>query len=382
MILSIVIALLVALTGVIVFSYVFGWGRGPRLLAYAVIVPLPVIAVSLGIYALCYRSVAFSYEIWNTTIQKVVYYEKWTEEYTETETYTDSNGDTHCRVVIKHRDYPPYWVATDEYGTEWDIDKPGYNAWRDIWGNEQKVEIIRLNQSSFGDGDKYESHWGGEFDKMFPYSFVKSYENKIRCANTVWKFADVDRATRKKFPRPADNNMSPILYYGLPSQDDMLLRRCNGMWGKRYEIHNILILFNAAEYPDRSVVETVISAWQGPNKNELVTCVGIKDEAVVWCDVFSWMDDTTIHSLIRQDVSALPKFSVSGVVSVLKKYVPTKWKRKNFSDFSYIAVTIPKLSYLWIFLGSVVVATIAGFVAEHNGENMFSGMRYTKFIQE
>jgi hypothetical protein len=277
------LALLIAIMGLVVFTSVFHWGRGSRIKAYAIIAPLPVLAVSVVIYWLSYRSIAFSYEIWNTVIQKVIYYEEWTEEYTDTETYTDSDGNTHTQTVTRYRHHPEYWVAVDEYDTEHDISQGEYNRWKGIWKNEKEVDIFRMDQSSWGDGDKYECYWNNQFETMMPWSFVKTYENKVRCSNTVWNFVDVDKETRKKFPRPADDkNLSPIISYGVSfdSQYDLLLRRWNGLWGNRYEIHNILLLFNANEYPDRSIVETVINAWKGPNKNELVTFVGVKDGEV------------------------------------------------------------------------------------------------------
>jgi hypothetical protein len=109
------------------------------------------------------------------------------------------------------------------------------------------------------------------------------------------------------------------------------------------------------------------------NKNELVTFVGVKDGEVAWADVASWMDDTTIHSLIRQDVSAIDGFTCGKVIEVLKKYVPAYWKRKSFEDFSYITVNVPKLTYLWVFLASGVIVVIVGLFAEAKGEELFRG---------
>ena len=89
------------------------------------------------------------------------------------------------------------------------------------------------------------------------------------------------------------------------------------------------------------------------------------------------MDDTTIHSLIRQDISAFDGFNCGKVVEVLKERIPTHWKRKSFEDFSYISVSVPKLTYLWVFLACGVVVVIVGFVSEAKGDEWFGqGVRY------
>ena len=61
-----------------------------------------------------------------------------------------------------------------------------YHRWKNLWGNEEKVNIWRPSQSSWGDGDKYVSNWPGTFETMFPVAVVHTYTNKVRAANTVW----------------------------------------------------------------------------------------------------------------------------------------------------------------------------------------------------
>lgn len=322
-------------------------------IALKLYVPASLLATCLigcGIVSISYHCVAFSNEVWNTCIEKVSYYEPWTEKCHRTVTY-QSGKTTKTRTETYYVHHSKYWTATDQYGSEYNVSQDRYSYWKNIWNNEKEVDIWRTNQSSFGDGDKHESYWTKEFDKMLPWSFVNHYENKIRAVNTVWKFADVDKETQKKFPRPADTDkLCPIITYGVyfSPDDEILLRRWNAVWGAKHQIHTIIVLFDANVYPDRSIVETVINSWKGPNKNELVTCVGVKNSKIEWADTFSWMDDTSIHSLIRQDVVSLPYYAVPLIVDVLKKHVPEKWKRKEFANFSYISVPVPTWAYILI----------------------------------
>lgn len=362
MILAITIPILISLLGLIIFVHVFHWSRDRLKIYCTYLIPLPIL-ISIIIYSVSYYFLLYYSEIWSSPINKVVYYEKWTEQYTTTE--TDSEGKS--KTVTRYRYHPPSWCAVDMYKTEHKITKSDYDQWKHIWGNENKVNIFRPNQSSWGDGNKFETKWNNEFDKMFPYSFVKKYKNKVRSSRTVWDFASVSKEISKQYQRPADKgNLLPVLSYGIPVTDEqqLLLKRYNSIWGPNHEIYTIVVLFDAHDYPDRTIVETIINAWQGPNKNEFVVCVGIKDQNVQWVDCFSWMDDTTLHSLVRQDIMNLNKYSFDDIVEILKERIPVYWKRKKFADFEYISVSLSLTSYLSMLAISTFTVLAGGIMVE------------------
>ncbi len=380
MIIAGVLGLIFPILGYVFFFRKLQWRwNGKQSQAFILVVPI-CMAVSFVTHHIAYGSMVNFKEIWNSPSQKVILYEKWTEE-SETCT-TDDDGSRSCTTY--YINHPEYWRGVDEYDVEHEIEKPEYHHWARVWGGETHVNIIRIDKAFFGGrGDKLEAYWDRTFDKMFPLAFIMIYENKVRASDTVWEFAEVDEETKEKFPRPADvPDTRPLMTYGVTvsAADDLFMRRMNAIWGNRYQLHNMIFLFNVAQYPDRSIVETVTNAWEGPNKNELITFIGLDgDKKPQWCDVVSWMDDTTIHSLIRQDVIEMDKFSAKNMADILKPRLASNWKRKEFADFDYIHVSVPAWTYLVIALLNIVSVGAGGAVIESKVYDRRSAFRRSKY---
>lgn len=303
-------------------------------------------------------------EVWNFKVNTVRYYERWNEKVkcthavyrTEyyTDHYTDSQGKRKTRRasrrVFSHwqhpfdvDDHPPRWEAEDERGTTHSIDQATFESWCALWGNKKFEDLNRRFHTI--DGDSYVGRWPGSFNTIYPWSEVHSYTNKVRVARSAFSFAKVSDEIKQRYPRPVDTKSDYVIHtYGVEHNNDheWMMRRLNADLGPTYQIHNLILLFNADQYPS-SELENVRNAWQGPNKNELVTCIGISPAhgEIVWCDVFSWMDDTTIHSIVRQEISAIGKYDNDKVLDVLRTNIQKRWKRKQFSEFDYLKISLP-----------------------------------------
>lgn len=340
---------------------------------------LSVVGISLVLSLICWIGIHFGNsarmmfkEVWNYKINKVAYYEEWDETVpcqhpiyqTITHTYTDSKGQTYTEtetIIVGYEHpfdvdtHPPRWIAIDEYESSHKIDRQEYNKWKNIWGNNHFQDMHRDYYSE--DGDMYYSVWDNQFNTIYPWEEIKLYQNKIRVAKSVFNFAEVSKEIAKRYQRPADNsNGNPILTYGISvtENDQILFKRLNASLGKQYKIHNIVMLFDYSKYPI-SEVENIKNAWKGANKNELVTCIGLSsNNHIEWCDVFSWMDDTTIHSMIRQDVVELKTYDNNQLFYILNKRIPQYWVKKDFRDFDYLRVEIP-FSYI---IGGVITLVI------------------------
>jgi hypothetical protein len=353
-------------------------------------IALLTVGISLVLSILCWAGIHFSNseramfkEIWNYKINRVEFYERWDEEVpcnhpiyiTVTHTTTDSKGNTTTyteQVLVGYEhpydvdEHPPIWYAVDEYGDNHGIVEREYSKWKYIWGNSTLQDMNRDYHSI--DGDMYYSSWNNEFNTIYPWEETKNYKNKIRVAKSVFNFAEVSPEIALKYKRPADSrNGKPILSFGIEvsAEDELLFRRINALFGKQYRIHNIIILFDSSQYPI-SEIENIKNAWKGANKNELITCIAIspKNNEILWCDVFSWMDDTTLHSLIRQDVMGTETGTYSGskLADILQKRIPENWKKKDFRDFDYLKVEIP-FSYIMWGMGILVVLDIILLIA-------------------
>jgi hypothetical protein len=193
--------------------------------------------------------------------------------------------------------------------------------------------------------------------------------NKIRVSHSVLKWGEATPEQLSKYPRPVDKgNTSPVIPYGgfgVSEPDLLFLQRINASFGRKYEIHAMLVLFG--KDVGRDVVTDVLTAWQGPNKNELVTFVSLDGQTVRWVEVHSWMDNTTLHATLRDELAG-QDFTVKRYGELLQRYVPTLWHRKHFTPLNeYLRVDIHP-GWLWL---AVILSVICGIVSYIVIEKMF-----------
>lgn len=130
------------------------------------------------------------------------------------------------------------------------------------------------------------------------------------------------------------------------------------------------------------VMHEVLTAWGGPNKNELCTFICLDGETVKWVSVESWMDDKTLHATLRDEIMGEP-FTVGRYAALLQKHVPKLWRRKEFTPINeYLSVPI---NPIWMIVG-IVLALVMGVVSfliieykVFEGRGSFGGYRYGRF---
>jgi hypothetical protein len=202
-----------------------------------------------------------------------------------------------------------------------------------------------------------ECFWPNTFETTYPKSDIRKYTNKVRMSDSVFKGKEATKQQKERFPRPADKgNASPVFVYGgvgLYDDESLFLKRINASLGSSKQIHTILMVFGKDE--PRSVVDDVLTAWQGPNKNELVTFVSVDGKDVRWVEVHSWMDNTALHAMLRDEIAGEP-FSIMRYGELLRKYVPSMWVRKKFTPLNeYLRVPIPAGYVVWAIVLSIAV---------------------------
>lgn len=330
-------------------------------------------------------------EVWSYKNVKVQHYEDWDERVScrhpiyKTEYYYDYEYDSVKKKNVKVRksrevlvgyqhsydiDYhPEHCVAVNEYGSNISIDKNTYHGWVNIWKNSKFVELNRSYHSK--DGNMRESVWPGNFDTIYPQTTIHTYENKVRVSDSIFKYQEPTKELIEKYKRPSDTNMVPMLYYGLNAnhQEVWRLNQLNAELGVNKKVYILVLFFNADEY-SMGEVENVKSAWQGPNKNELVICIGRKpSNEIVWCDSFSWMDDTTCQVKIRQNVLESKTFNIEPFINNVRENVNKHWVKKDFKEFSYLTVESPTWSnVLAVVLSLVLNACLGIFLKKYELE--------------
>lgn len=311
-------------------------------------------------------------EVWNFQITGTRHEMEWTTHETRTETYTTGSGkneQTHTRTIHYTETHGPYWYRIDEYGDESRINASEYNHWRNVWRNERQTGMHEGSSAGWDrsiDGPIYSCFWPQTFETMWPGASIQTYVNKIRVSHSVLNYGEATPQQKARFPRPADKgNVSPVIIYGGLSASDeevLFLRRISASFGRRYEIHPMLVVFGKDE--PRGVVTDVLTAWQGPNKNELVTFLSLDGQTIRWVEVHSWMDDTTLHATLRDELMGKP-FTVKRYGELLQKHVPKLWHRKHFTPINaYLQVSIHPGWMVLGFLLSIITGIASYFIID------------------
>lgn len=312
-------------------------------------------------------------EVWHFHATEALHEMEWTTEETRTETYTTGTGknqQTHTRIVHYTAHHGPYFHLTLDDGRSVHISESDYMRAKSYWGNEKQTGVHRGSAAGFGrkiDGPIYECTWPRSFETIYPYPEFHSYVNKVRVGDSVLRFGTPTETALARYPRPADKrNADAILNYSghtFTAADQLTLNRVNARLGPQYQIHTLLVVFPMDA--GRGVVDDVLAAWGGPNKNELVTFVALDaDSTVVWCDVQSWMDDTTLHATLR-DALQSEWFSVDHYADLLMDLVPKMWSRKHFTPINeYLSVPLNPWWAVSAFVVVVFLSVAMFFVVE------------------
>lgn len=305
-------------------------------------------------------------EVWHYKATGVKHESRWTERERRSRQVpcgTDKDGHTIYRTEYYYvtEEYGPYWKAN--VNGDWSrIDEAAYNEWKRRWGNERQTGMHKGSSAGWDrsiDGPIMECSWPGTVETIFPISEIHAYVNKIRLSQSILQFGAPTEQQLARFPRPADKgNTSPVVSYGGPGfspEDNLFLRQVNAFLGSRYQIHTMLVTFGKDE--PREVMHEVLCAWRGPNKNELCTFVGLDGQKVKWVEVYSWLDDTTLHATLRDSLAGEQPFTVKRYADLLRQHVPKLWHRKEFTPINeYLVVPI---SPIWFIIG-LVLAILAG----------------------
>jgi hypothetical protein len=326
------------------------------LLAFCAASNIPVVFAVCGISILAQSR---EYEAWTYKATSVQHWEQWTTLNSRIETYTTGSGEnqqTHTRVVYYTDKHGPYWYAKDEYGNKRSINQMTYDTWKSIWNNEKQIGFNKGTSAGVfdrKDGKIFECQWDEKFETIYPLVDIKIYENRVRQSQSVFKTKEPTKQIKKKYPLPLNKgNTDPIVCYDgvtVSDNDFLYLHRINSLLGPQAEMRLLLVLFKDSP---RSIVEDVLSAWNGPNMNEFVVFAGLRENKIEWIDVQSWANQTTLHGMVEgkflNETLDIP--SLANYVYENREF----WKRKSFKkDFSYIQPVAQWWSWLILVVGVV-----------------------------
>jgi hypothetical protein len=307
-------------------------------------------------------------EYWGNYLVEARYYEDWNEYisktcYEDVPCGEDSDGNTKycsksydCSYVDYHSEY---WSGVTNSGEEFDISEDQFNEFTRRFGNKDFVELDRDYHTD--DGDMYKTDWDKRYET---FEFVASefgYENRIPVSQSTFNYPDPDSTEISQyglFPYQSIKDWKKL--DGILSQnprwvtisDQHKMNFLNGTLGAKKEVRAWLILFEDKPLTAGLLQEAL---WEGGNKNEIVTCVGLDgDMKVSWCHVFSWSESESLKTEIRYFVQKQDTLDVTETLDFLYTNIDKDFVRRPWDEFSYLTVALPLSTMLWIFILSVV----------------------------
>lgn len=305
-------------------------------------------------------------EYLGSLVEDIVHEESWTELIERTETKTDSNGKSYTVRRIDERYHPEKYYFHTTRGSEIGTDYDFFVYVRDLW----KLPRTRLSWSgrSIKGGVRYGTQYErSDFEQAeyenpenwVPVTEKNSYTNKIRASNSIFKFEEISREEARElrlhdYPEISGHDSCCILSNDIevPRDADDLFRKFNARYAPEVQMRLYVLLFDARK--GIAISERQRAYWQGGNKNEFVVCIGMTgDNEVEWARAFSWADEQLLEVDTARWLMDNRDMDWERFYNWLRSHVPV-WKRKEFSDFSYIRVTLP----LWQILTTMALSAM------------------------
>jgi hypothetical protein len=319
-------------------------------------------------------------------IVRVEYDEPWSEWVSQTCTReccctVDSKGVKSCgseTYDCSHEEYhSAQWRKVNQLGEETSIDKQEYEALCAQFA--QPRQFVELGRASHEiDGDRYVCHWGGERERLSLLTKKHRYENKIQASRslfhlqavkpqvlTQYKLYDYPAITGQGL-QPAVLSLRPIPYRLVRPYDEL-----NALLGVKKQVRVFVLLF---ENQPREAAIWQRHYWEGGNKNELVVCIGLnQQQAVTWCDVFSWETTPMAEIKIRDLFLHQGQLNLVAAAPEVERIVTQHWQRKAFADFAYLQVSLTQGQLIGVYVLIILLSLGLSTWAVVNDSNPDSG---------
>ena len=283
-------------------------------------------------------------------VNRITYYEPWDEMVRVRHTRTDSDGEEEVYYTWE-REYHSerYTYVDNESNWEHYLSKKEYEIIKKRMGDKAVFRDMHRDYHRI-DGDAYDIYWDKTIEHLYDITTPHSYTNKIKASqsHTIFKYSDISEEDAKElglYEYPDINlmNQNPIIGRYASDRDKQRIKYINATYGKAHQFRVYMLFY---EGKDIEISEQQKAYWQNGNKNEFVVCLGTQRDSVVWCNPFSWCDEPKLEALTRDYFIQNPKVDIDAYGKWLQTQIPTKWKRKEFSDFEYIHIGLSKGQYI------------------------------------
>ncbi len=264
-----------------------------------------------------------------------------------------------CSYVEEH---PERWIATTNVGDEIYMNETEFNDIKSLWNVPMVFVDMHRNYHTI-DGDAQDYIWNKNKNTIKTHTISHMYQNKIIGSETAFKYRDVSKDEARElglydYPQIKDEEQNPIIgnTKSVTKDDIRRMQYINAYYGATKQFRTFLLIFSNSS---ASIVDDQRCYWQGGNKNEFVTCVGVngKTNEIEWVQCFSWLDDITMEVECRNYLMRDSILDIGHYCDWVEKNMRL-WKRKEFKDFDYIDIALNSGQMISIYITMLILSTI------------------------
>ncbi len=357
---------------------------GGQIILIMALVMLFAYRVTMGLY---YNFTGLKdHKVISTYVVSAWYYESWTEKCTRIVTETDGQGKTKTRTETYYVYHPPYWEANLGDGTTISISSSDYRNYCDKFGNQKFEDVLRINQSSIGDGNAYYSKWPETDDTMIPAAYKTDYFNYVTGSKNTILVSNVDETKFAKHlcPDPdiegspfggieVDRVATPGIQFDekLAQAIDLKVSKYLARLGTEKDV-NIMFYFTDQD----------INFWfalheirKGGRFNEVLVVVGLVPgtQEVAWCKTMAWDNGILCGNIDAGIVQLGTIQEPDAICDIVTNSVNCHWVQPNMDKYRYLASDI-SLPWGYIALGVLMVTLVCAPVIAYFYHTSFSEM--------
>lgn len=310
------------------------------------------------------------------------YFEGWTEEYTESESYTDSNGKSQTRLVKKRRHHPPEWYYYTADGESGSIDSGDFQNYVNHFGNRKFEHLFHVGQISWGDGNAYHTQWNSKTSSIIPAAYTYHYDNYVKGAKfTLYRQRGLNPENYKglilPYPELEDHGFGSIYLnrvhvagVSVPEAwRQELNRRISIMATEVGPTRQACPQIYIVGTTDHGFANVLRQEWVGGKKNDVILIIGMKKwPEIEWSQVMCWSERQDFPLKLASDTVELKDASdPSKVLSIFEKNMRL-YKRQSFKKFRYLLTeaSIPTWGNITIIFLMFGICWLTTYLLEHN----------------
>lgn len=324
-----------------------------------------------GLHILFYWLRSTSTEYLGSLVKSIHHENEWTEIIHRTETKRDSKGNSYTVTRTEYKRHPEKYYFFNTRNKRIVTNSLFFNHVRNIWGLSAHYDV--WEGSFILGGERYGQHYQASdldfINQDNPYYWIPvtekhRYQNKIINSNSIFRFEKITKKQAREenlydYPEIIMHDAECILSEDFHVDEDIrgLFRKFNGRYAPLMEMRLFILLYPAEK--GVGISHRQRAYWKGGNKNEFLICLGLtKDKKVAWVNSFSWSDNQQKEVETNMWFMQHPKFQWQEFHDWFRIH-SNDWKRKEFSDFRYINVSLA----LWQIIIMVVVSLLENFIA-------------------